>query len=238
MELIQVDYRDIHAKLWELVESLWTPNAIFGHGVDHAFRTYQHAVQIAENEGANALITGAACLLMDVGLNLIDGRRNHIQRSLDIAVAVIRQIEGLQAVSDDLITAISYHEGDEARPERLPKETLIVRDADTLDRMGFSGISMTLRYGTWINRPLCSLVDPTCAGRRPELDSFSLDYIRFLFTLAGTLSTKSGHTIGAHKMSELQKYVSCFDEMSKVRLPTYFDAFVLVEQLTSAKDGC
>ena len=39
-------------------------------------------------------------------------------------------------------------------------------------------------------------------------------------------------------MSELQKYVSCFDEMSKVRLPTYFDAFVLVEQLTSAKDGC
>src|SRR5688572_5579039 len=84
-----------HRILWELVQSHWEPNRIFGHGVDHARRTYQIGRRLCDSEEGNFLLVGAACYLMDAGLNVREGRDGHIERSIKIALDLLPQIPEL-----------------------------------------------------------------------------------------------------------------------------------------------
>src|ERR1051326_9008075 len=96
---------------------------------------------------------------------------------------------------------------------------------------------MTLRYGMWIGRPLCNRTDPLCAARRPELNAYSMDYVRYLFQLRKALSTNTAKAIALGKQQEQELIFEHFEALCLDRMPTYDEAFLLLEQLEARTDS-
>lgn len=196
----------IHEDVWQAAAPHWAGNEAFGHGADHAHRVRVHGLELAASTGASVLAVGAACYLMDAGLSVRDGRPGHIERSLEIAERIIRQVPALQPVAPLILDAIRFHEAEDVPPSNAPIEALVVRDSDTLDRLGTTGIRMTIQYGRWVGRDACHLTDPLCLNRAPCLDGYTLDYVRYLASLHGTLSTDAARSIAHRKENEERRF--------------------------------
>jgi HD superfamily phosphodiesterase len=206
------------------------PNAVCGHGIDHAKRVYDHAVHIAAIEGANILAVGAACYLTDAGLDLTSGRENHIERSLEVANKVLEDIPELEPVKDVIFEAILHHEAEHEVPANISMEAKVVRDSETLDRLGRSGIRMTLTYGVWMGRLLCHSSDPLCLKRTPHLNDFTMDYVRYLFSLNNQMLTQTAKEISRTKLAEMNGYCEAFKSLCNgKRIPEYQEAFNLLD---------
>jgi len=197
-------------RVWRAVRHYWEPNAVHGHGPDHAERVYAVGIQLAAAEGADPLVVGAGCYIHDAGMRPDIGRTGHIERSLQIALALCEEIPELAAVRELLLTTIRYHEAELAFPTPLPIEVVCVRDSDTVDRLGFPGIRMTLQYGVWVGRALCHPTDPLCRERTPDFDSFSMDYVRHLESLPQYLVTSLARSISQEKQKQHELYCSEF----------------------------
>src|SRR5215472_1216037 len=187
--MLAVEVGAVHQRVWQAVCDYWEPNAIHGHGPDHGRRVYSMGLQLAAAERADSLVVGAGCYIHDAGMRPDVGRIGHIERSLEIASALCEKMPELDRARDVLLTTIRYHEAELPFPGRLPAEAVCVRDADTLDRQGLTGIRMTLQYGVWLGRPLCHPTDPLCHQRTPDLNGFSMDYVRYLESLPELLTT-------------------------------------------------
>lgn len=228
----QDTYIQIHEAVWTKVEHLWQPNFIFGHGTDHAKRAYEIGMQLCESEKANPLPVGVSCYLMDAGLDIKHGREGHIERGLAIAHSVIAEFSELLPFQELILNSILHHDADHDLPIDAPTEMMIVRDSDTLDRMGYPGVRMTLTYGIWIDRPLYSPNDPVCNHRIPDLNGYSLDYIKYLCNLFQFLSTPSAKLLGKRKLYEINSFLMGFEENLLLHPMTYAKAFDLVERLS------
>lgn len=200
----------VHQRVWQKVCHYWEPNKIHGHGSDHALRVYSKGIQLAAAEGADPLVVGAGCYIHDAGMRPDVGREGHIERSLQIASTLCDEMPGLASVRDLLLTTIRYHEAELPFPAPLPIEAVCVRDSDTLDRLGFTGIRMTLQYGIWMGRALCHPTDPLCRERTPDLSAFSMDYVRYLETLPQHLMTPFAQSHSKEKQQQLDFYCSEF----------------------------
>jgi uncharacterized protein len=155
-------------------------------------------------------VVGAGCYIHDAGMRPDVGRTGHIERSLQIASALCEEMPELARVRDLLLTTIRYHEAELASPAPLPIEAVCVRDSDTLDRLGFTGIRMTLQYGVWIKRALCHPTDPLCRERTPDLNAFTMDYVRYLESLPQLLTTPLARSNSKEKQRQLEFYCSEF----------------------------
>jgi uncharacterized protein len=220
----------IHQRIWQAVCEHWKPNEIHGHGPDHAMRVYAMGLDLAAAEGADPLVVGAACYIHDAGMRPDVGRTGHIERSLQIASALCDQMPQLASVQDLLLTSIRYHEVELASPAELPVEAVCLRDADTLDRLGFTGIRMTLQYGVWMGRPLCHPTDPQCRERTADLNGFTMDYVHYLESLPPRLTTPLARRTSMEKQKEHELY--CREFQSHFRqgcMRDYQDALQLVK---------
>ena len=200
----------VHQRVWEAVRHYWEPNKIHGHGPDHALRVYSMGLQLAAALGADPLVVGAGCYIHDAGMRPDVGREGHIERSLQIASVLCDEVPELANVRDLLLTTIRYHEAELAFPAPLPMEAVCVRDSDTLDRLGFTGIRMTLQYGVWIGRALCHPTDPLCCERTPDLSGFTMDYVRYLESLPQRLMTPLARTNSTEKRKQHEFYCNEF----------------------------
>lgn len=219
----------IHQRVWDLVAAHWRPNAVFGHGPDHAERAYKTALRLAGSTSADPLPVGAACYLMDAGLSLEHGRKDHVSRSLEIAKHVFTAVPELRPVEETVLQAIQYHEAEDKLPDDCSIEVAVVSDSDTLDRLGLTGVRMTLKYGQWIGRQLCHEDDPLCVDREPSLDGYTLDYLRYLTSLGRCIATTPAKELAAAKLREIDAFFGRFEnEWSIGRAPTYKDCFTLV----------
>jgi uncharacterized protein len=234
LESPQEEARRIHARVWDVVAHYWRRSALLGHGEDHARRIYETAIRIAIDEGVDILAVGAACYLTDVGLDPEHGRSAHIERSILIARQVIEQIPELHAVGDFVIDAVQWHEAEDAAPPRMTAAASIVRDAETLDRLGYTGIAMTLQYGTRTGRSLYNHADPTCKTRAPSLDTYSLDYVRYSLGLAHLMCTSTGERLARAKTAEIQCFLSVFERMATREAMTYTSAAMLLRNLQTS----
>ena len=219
----------VHQRIWQAVCHHWEPNKIHGHGPDHALRVYSMGLELAAAEGADPLIVGAACYIHDAGMRPDVGRTGHIERSLEMASALCEEMPELAGVRDLLLTAIRYHEAEIAFPAPLPIEAVCVRDSDTLDRLGFTGIRMTLQYGVWMGRALCHPTDPLCRERTPDLSAFTMDYVRYLESLPERLMTPLARSHSTEKQKQHEFY--CRDFLSSFRegrMRNHEDALQLV----------
>ena len=198
----------MHARLWEEVAPSWVPNEAFGHGQDHALRAYALARRICAGDRVDFGPVGAAVLIMDAGLTLAQGRSDHIRRGLELADVILPKFPELEGQKELIRAGIEHHEADNDIPVGLPAEVLAVRDADTLDRLGYSGFRTTIRYGIWTHRALYDLHDPGCQHRTPELDNYTFDYVRHLYSLVPRLSLPTSVAIGCEKARELDRFFS------------------------------
>ncbi len=216
-------------RVWDAVCHYWEPNKIHGHGPDHAMRVYSMGLQLSAASGADPLVVGAGCYIHDAGMRPDIGRVGHIERSLQIASALCEEIPDLASVRDLLLTTIRYHEAEIPFPGQLPAEAVCVRDADTLDRQGFTGIRMTLQYGVWLGRPLCHSTDPLCRERTPDLNGFTMDYVRYLESLPQYLATPLARSHCWQKQEERELYCSEFhSRFRQRRMRDHEDALQLV----------
>ncbi len=219
----------VHQRLWQAVCHYWEPNQIHGHGPDHAMRVFSMGLQLAAAEGADPLVVGAACYLHDAGMRPDVGRSGHIERSLQIASALCEEMPELAGVRDPLLTAIRYHEAELAFPAPLPIEAECVRDSDTLDRLGFTGVRMTLQYGVWAGRPLCHPSDPLCREREPDLNGFTMDYVCYLESLPRLLMTPLARAHSQEKQEQREFYCREFQSYFRQgRMRDHEDALQLV----------
>ncbi len=219
----------IHQRVWQAVRHYWEPNVIHGHGPDHAIRVCSMGLQLAAAEGADTLVVGAACYIHDAGMRPDVGRTGHIERSLQIASALCEEMPELARVRDLLLTAIRYHEAELAFPAPLPMEAVCVRDSDTLDRLGFTGIRMTLQYGLWMGRALCHPTDPLCCERTPDLNAFTMDYVRYLESLPKFLVTPLACGKAEEKQGQREFYCGeFFSHLRQGRMRDHQDALQLV----------
>ena len=226
--------KEMHERVLRSVADYWERNAVMGHGIDHANRCYAHALRIARAEGADPLPVGVACYLMDTGLSPDKGRKDHVARSLEIAARVIRTIPELQPAKDLIMTAVLYHDADDFIPTNAAIEVVAVRDSDTLDRLGFTGIRMTLTYGVWMSRRLYDPIDPFCLRRPIQVDGFTIDYIKHLFSLTNRLITPTAKTLGFIKSDEMSAYCQSFGLLcSGSEALTYDDAYGLLGKMQS-----
>jgi uncharacterized protein len=208
--MLVAEVNAVHHRVWQAVCGYWEPNAIHGHGPDHAMRVYAAGLQLAAAEGADPLVVGAGCYIHDAGMRPDVGRAAHIERSLQIASVLSEEMPDLASIRDLLLTTIRYHEAEIPFPGQLPTEAVCVRDADTLDRLGFTGIRMTLQYGVWLDRPLCHPTDPLCRERTPDLNGFTMDYVRYLESLSQHLTTPLARSHSRQKQEEHELYCSEF----------------------------
>jgi HD superfamily phosphodiesterase len=203
--------RLIHQRIKEQVEPLWMPNVIFGHGFDHAERVYERAIAMGDAERADLLILGVAAYLMDAGLDLINGRKDHVSRSMVIASEIATQISELAPRKDILLECIQYHEAEIDIPDSVSIESKILHDSDTLDRMGFTGIAMTIEYGNWVRRDFCAFDDPFCLVRKaPEHEACcnTIEYIIYTQKLNGRLVLVESKKTATRKYSETKTFLS------------------------------
>ena len=210
-----VEVEDVLQRVWQAVRRYWEPNKIHGHGPDHAMRVYSTGLELAAAEGADPLVVGAGCYIHDAGMRPDVGRIGHIERSLEIASALCEEMPELASVRDLLLTTIRYHEAELPFPDQLPAEAVCVRDADTLDRQGFTGIRMTLQYGVWLGRPVCHPTDPLCRERTPDLNGFSMDYVRYLESLPSYLTVPLARSRCVEKQEEHEMF--CREFLSRSR---------------------
>ena len=219
----------LHQRIWQAVCHYWEPNKIHGHGPDHALRVYSMGLQLAAALGADPLVVGAGCYIHDAGMRPDVGREGHIERSLQIASALCDEMPELAGVRGILLTTIRYHEAELAFPAPLPTEAVCVRDSDTLDRLGFTGIRMTLQYGVWLGRALCHPTDPLCRERTPDLNAFTMDYVRYLESLPQLLMTPLAGSYSKGKQEQREFYCSeFFSSFRQGRMRDHEDALQLV----------
>lgn len=220
----------IHQRIWQAVRHYWEPNAIHGHGPDHALRVYSMGLQLAAAEGADPLVVGAACYFHDAGMRPDTGRVGHIERSLQIASALCEEMPELANVRELLLTAIRYHEAELTSPAPLPMEAACIRDSDTLDRLGFTGIRMTLQYGVWVGRALCHPTDPLCHERPPDLNAFTMDYVSYLESLSQYFATPLARNISTEKLGQHEVYRTEFlASFRQGRMRDHEDALRLIK---------
>jgi len=219
----------VHERVWQAIRHYWEPNKIHGHGPDHAMRVYTMGLQLAAAQGADPLVVGAACYFHDAGMRPDIGRTGHIERSLEIAAALCEQMPELASVRDLLLTSIRYHEAELSFPAPLPVEAVCVRDSDTLDRLGLTGIRMTLQYGVWMGRALCHPSDPLCRERKPDLNGFTMDYVRYLESLPQLLMTPVARGHSRQKQEQQEFYCKEFESnFRRRRIRGHEDALQLV----------
>jgi uncharacterized protein len=227
--MLAVEVDAVLQRVWQAVCHYWEPNSIHGHGPDHAMRVYSMGLQLAAAEGADPLVVGAGCYIHDAGMRPDVGRTGHIERSLQIASALCEEMPELASVRDLLLTTIRYHEAELAFPAPLPMEAVCVRDSDTLDRLGFTGIRMTLQYGVWMKRALCHPTDPLCCERTPDLSGFTMDYVRYLETLPQRLMTSLARGTSGEKQKQHEFYCGEFlSSFRQGRMRNHEDALQLV----------
>jgi uncharacterized protein len=208
--MLAAEVDTVHQRVWQAVHHYWEPNKIHGHGPDHAMRVYSMGLQLAAALGADPLVVGAGCYIHDAGMRPDVGREGHIERSLQIASALCEEMPELASVRDLLLTAIRYHEAEIAFPDQLPMEAVCVRDSDTLDRLGLTGIRMTLQYGIWMGRTLCHPSDPLCRERTPDLSGFTMDYVRYLESLPQRLMTPLARSNSTEKQRQYESFCGTF----------------------------
>jgi len=69
---------------------------------------------------------------------------------------------------------------------------------------------MTLQYGVWLGRTLCHPTDPLCCERTPDLNAFTMDYVRYLESLPQRLMTPLARSNSKEKQEQREFYCSEF----------------------------
>lgn len=123
-----------------------------GHDITHLIRVFNITITLAEKEGCDNNVLGAAALLHDIH-RIMSKKQNKyvaIKDSLPVAEKILKKVNFPTNLIPAVLHCIEHHEDysfgtTDNKAETL--EALIIQDADNLDAIGAIGIARTCMYG-------------------------------------------------------------------------------------------
>ncbi|MEO7019706.1 MAG: HD domain-containing protein [Ktedonobacteraceae bacterium] len=183
------------------------------HGWEHVRRVYNLALRIAEEEGADTLITGAAALLHDIGRLVHKKGVHHAELSVEESRQILARYplepEQVEAILHAIV-AHSFSQGVEPRT----LEARVLRDADRLDALGAIGIMRWAITGTMKRKPQTLSYHPDDPfGKQHELDDrlYRLDHFYTkLLKLEDGMYTATGRMLAQQRTAYMRDYLQQF----------------------------
>jgi uncharacterized protein len=194
-------FRAIDAEMRE-----WLGDDSTGHDLHHAWRVFDLATTIAEAEGADVEVVGAAALTHDVH-RVVDGTGFvHPEETLDEVRAVLERAGFPEETLDAVLHCVAVHDEYEFRGEAVRADTLeaeVLRDADNLDAMGAVGVARCFAFTGVHGNPLWD----------PSGDDYSgLGHFRDkLLRLPDEMHTETARDIAADRHAFLAEFVERFE---------------------------
>ncbi len=182
------------------------------HGWEHVKRVYDLALHIAEQEGGDRLIVGAAALMHDLGrADPGNGGMHHAERSIELAGELLTAYHVPHATQEAITHAIrahSYSRG--GQPATL--EAYILRDADRLDALGAIGIMRWAMTAATLHTPRnYHPTDPFAERRASDDHNFVLDhFFAKLLKLSDTITTGTARALAQQRMAFMHTYLAEF----------------------------
>jgi uncharacterized protein len=201
-----------------------------GHDIHHAWRVFALGRRIADAEGADAAVVGAAALTHDVHRVMGDGAFVPPVDSLPRVEGILRDAGFPEDRLDEVLHCVAVHEayefdysaGRDAGGEN-PAETheaLVVQDADNLDAIGAVGIARAFAYGgahgnlLWSEHPLPERAVDGPAAETPADEDRGDTIAHFrakLLQLAEHTNTEAGREIAAERHAFLETFLDRFE---------------------------
>jgi len=177
-----------------------------GHDWAHIQRVVRTAIEISQEEGADATVVLAAAHLHDI----VNVPKDHPERhraselAADKAVELLRETTFPQDKLAAVHTAIVEHSFSRGlKPSTL--EAAVVQDADRLDALGAIGVLRCAAVNTAMGTPFYDPADPLARGRELDDRRWMVDhYFLKLLRLPDTMATATGKRIG-HERAEFMR---------------------------------
>ena len=173
------------------------------HGWDHVQRVYNLCIKIGEKEGGDIGVLKRAALLHDVGI--YEDRENHEIVSARIAEDLLKDYDKV----DDVIYCIKTHRFSKGiHPETL--EAMILQDADRLDVLGAMGITRTMIYTGYVNRPVY-IPDKNSSKEYNGNSETAIDHFyEKLFKIKDRLNTGTAKNMGRRRHEYMEGFLEEF----------------------------
>jgi uncharacterized protein len=182
------------------------------HDWEHVKRVYRLALIIAEQEGADRFIVGAAALMHDLGRAAPPdyATTHHADLSVELATALLDRYQVPVGIQRAILHAIIAHSfSKNIAPQTL--EARVVRDADRLDGLGAIGIMRWAMTGIIRRNPQTKAyhpTDPFAEQHTPDDQFYILDHFYTkLLKLSETVSTETGRVLAEHRTAFMRRYL-------------------------------
>lgn len=124
-----------------------------GHDYAHVMRVFKNAVFIAQYVGgADMDVLKAAALLHDLSYGKRFYKKDAAERSANLAKQRLSTKSFTKKNIERIVYAIQYHDVWTKADATAPVELKILRDADRLDYLGYTGIIRAIAYATETNK--------------------------------------------------------------------------------------
>jgi uncharacterized protein len=136
----------------------WLNDDSSGHDMDHVLRVFETGMRLADAEGADSEVVGAAALTHDIHRAMgEDDEYVDPADSLSEVRAILERIDFPTEKIDAVLHCVAVHDEYDFRGSNRPAETIeaeILRDADNLDAIGAIGIARNFAFTGVVGHPL------------------------------------------------------------------------------------
>ncbi|MGF7190191.1 uncharacterized protein JOE11_003238 [Robbsia andropogonis] len=193
-------------------------STVVAHDMAHLLRVEHHARRIAEKEPVNMEVVRSAALLHDYHRFLEIKTGQHV--SPCVADPLVRTVLSKAGAPDEdvelICRCVDFTErftcaGDEIRDATIPREAMIVRDADMLDALGAVGIARAMMFGAKLGQPL-SAADPVAGQfRHGKASSVIHHFHEKLLRLEPEFLTEVGAAEAKRRTHYMREYLSVLE---------------------------
>ena len=207
--------RESHKRIFEEVKKELDEDGS-GHDAQHVKRVYNQAMSIAEEEGGDKDVIGAAALTHDIHRVMGDSFTHPADSIHRIGEVLDRA--GYEGNIHEVFYCVAVHEEygfEEGNGENYSLEAEIVQDADNLDAMGAVGIGRTFKFGGAHGNPMWV---PEEDLDRDEYDKQNMDdstiqhFYDKLLSLKDNMNTDTAQQKAEERHQFMEEFVERFKE--------------------------
>lgn len=186
----------------------WVGEDSSGHDMDHAWRVFNVGIRLAEAEGADQTVVGAAALTHDIHRSMgADGEYVHPEESLPEVRAILERTTFPEERIPAVLHCVAVHDEYEFRGSKRPAETIeaeILRDADNLDAIGAIGIARTFAFAGAVGNLLWDPDGEEYSGRGHFDDK--------LYHLKNEMNTERAQELAEDRHAFLKAFAERFED--------------------------